>query len=181
MAAKAIQRTEQLDTLATDLYKHIQYAPRLINEKVHSDDYKDTTVFTYFLGMRNYVKTGVPNLKMAPKAFYEAVQHCIDTHVAQLTPKVNERTRQVHRKAPVKVYHIDPNKNRQDKKINISSVATKLSGKVNAYGIKVGNNIKLFENQDIMDGYIQCLNDFKPQLNEDITWDVLDLTYTIKQ
>lgn len=181
MAAKAIQKTAQLEALTLDLYKHFQYAPKLINEKVKHEGYSKNTVTAYFLGMRNYVKTGTPNLKMAPKAFYEIVQNYIDTHVAQLTPKANERTRILHKKAPVKVYHIDPNKNRKDKKINISSeTVNKVNNKVNAFGIKVGNNIKLLENEDVLTGYVQCLNDLKPQLNQEVQWEILDLTYTVK-
>lgn len=194
MAGKTVERTEKLDSLALDLYKHFQFAPRLINEKVVHDDFKPNTIYTYFMGMKNYIKHGTPNLKQAPQAFYDAIQECVDKHVAQLTPKESEKVRVINRtykmgprkqKPAVKVYHTETTKPStvSKNKINISKETMETIqniGKVSGVGIKVGSNIKLFENEDVLTGYVQCLNDLKPQLTEEVKWEVIDFTYKVK-
>ena len=194
MAGKTVERTPKLDSLALDLYRHLQFAPRLITEKVTHEDFKPNTIYTYFMGMKNYIKYGTPNLKQAPQAFYDAIQECVDKHVSQLTPKESEKVRVINRtykmgprkkKPEVKVYHTDEKGFQEPKmgKIKISKETMDTIqniGKVSGIGIKVGTNIKLFENEDVLDGYVQCLNDLKPQLTEEVKWEVIDLTYKVK-
>ena len=188
MAGKAVVRTEKLDSLALNLYKHIQFAPKLINEKVQDTNYTESTIHTYFMGMKHYVKTGIRNLKQAPNAFYDAIQEYMDKHVGQLTPKESEKVQtrgKYHRvpKTPVKVYKESSVKsNTSSNKINISPETIQTIqniGKVSGVGIKVGSGIKLFENEDVMNGYIQCLNDFKGQI-EDLTYEVIDFSYKVR-
>lgn len=188
MAGRIVERSEELDSLALNLYKHIQFAPKLINSKVPTNNMSETRVFSYFMGMKNFVKTGVRNLKQAPNAFYDAIQECVDKHVAQLTPKAEEkcssRGRYIRKpKAPVKVYKEEISTPTDNRKINISEETMKSiqnANKVSSVGIKVGSNIKLFDNEDILVGYIQCLNDLKPQLTDDIEWQIIDISYKVK-
>lgn len=191
MARKVVVRTKELDSLAVDLYRHIQFAPKLINSKVQSSSYANNTVYTYFMGMKNFVKTGNRNLKQAPNAFYDAVQDCMSNHVAQLTPKEEERVKlrgKYHRtpKTPVKVYREETTttSNTNDvQKLNISDETMKAiqnANKITCIGIKVGTNIKLFDNQDVLNGYVQCLYDLKPQLTDDIEWQIIDISYKVK-
>lgn len=189
MPGKIVTRTEKLDTLALNLYKHIQFAPRLINEKVQDFNYTNSTIYTYFMGMKHFVKTGNRNLKQAPNAFYDAIQEYMDKHVAQLTPKAEERAVPRGRynrtqKSPVKVIKMEDTSYEKPSKgkIVISDKTMETlqnNGKVSSVGIKVGNGIKLFDNEYIMDGYIQCLNDFKGQI-EDLSYEVIELSYKVK-
>ena len=189
--AKEVVRTKELDALALNLYKHFQFSPSLITEKVQDPNYSESRIRTCFIGLRKFVKTGERHKKLAPNAFYDAVQECIDKHVAQLTPKASEKCQsrgQYTRKpkAPVKVYKEETSTTKRtgSEKITISPEVLKMihdTNKVNAVGILVGSNIKLFENEDILNGYLQCLNDLKPQLTDNIEWQVIDLSYSLKK
>ena len=191
MAGKSVERTEKLDSLALDLYRHIQFAPRIINDKVQNEDYTDSTIYTYFMGMKHFVKTGNRNLKQAPNAFYDAIQEYVDKHVAQLTPKEEEKARVINRvyhtgprkkKPTVKVYKEETPPVSNSTKINISKETMETiqnAGKVSCVGILVGTNIKIFENEDVRDGYVQCLNDMKGQLDS-FDWKEIDLSYKVK-
>ena len=178
---------EEMSGLATLMYKHQLYKPSVAVKKIHTS-FADPTVSNYFNAMKNYLKDGRVNPKI-PAYLYEAIQVCKDTHVGILTPSDEERyvpynkpNRQV--KTPVKITRIDETDTsvKNSTKININPETLKTIqnvGKISCVGIKVSNGIKLFDNESVMDGYIQCLQDLSGQI-EDLKWEVVELSYKVK-
>lgn len=163
---------EEIVRIAQQLYKYSNYKRTLIPQKVSSEYYADGSLIALYSILRKYLATSEKDLKRAPNVFFDTIDSLAANHYAKFTPKKDEEaapySRQPNRGRPKssKVKKIRTNEEvettpsfNSNEKINISKETLQKIQDAKYYiGVKVNDAIKLFDNEDIMKGFISAFS-----------------------
>lgn len=162
---KAVDVSYQIQ-LAHDLYKYQNYKGSIIPSKVKSDAYQTSSIIAFHSLLRKYVHTGKKDLQRATEEFYTTIDQLKAQCFSVLRPSDDEAAR------PYTEHNFGGKNNckvtkdvsvqtpvRQENKINISQdTLSRIKSSNTVIGVQVNDSIKLFDNEDVMKGFISAFS-----------------------
>ena len=153
--------------LAQQLYRYQNFRAVCLENKIQSDNYQFSSIKAFHSLLRRYLATGEKDLQRATDTFYNTIDKLKETHCAILTPSQKDLA-PVYKRKPKSVRK---SKSYVSKSIPLESIDTQIS-KINlsqdtlnkikktdtVVGIKVNDCIKLFDNEDIMKGFVDAFS-----------------------
>lgn len=182
MAPKPSLTEEQVKSLATNLYKHLDYKTNVVMERVKIGNYVPTTIGQMHSLARSYIY-GNKKFSKAPATFYDVLESLKNSHYAKLTPSEENKAKPFATKtrtvkgSKVVTRKQEPQVSNEistnNSKLNISSQTLesikkqqeKQQGVQRKTGILVDNVIKLFKNEDQLSGYLMACQDVDNSTN----------------
>ena len=191
---------EKVKSTAKLLYRLQDFNNNSIQEKTKDCGYSWGSIVKYVGALRLFLKTGTRDLARANNTFYDEWQNCKDTCVSPLTPSSEDRVRNVIRNSSTNVKRGSKVHTYVDESVITSTQTSnsdaslankpgrvKLSGDVadklknstkhHAVGVMLGDNIRIFDNDDVLKGFMIAIN----EANLEQTFDIVDVTYTKRE
>lgn len=154
--------------LAQQLYRYQNFRAVCLENKIQSDNYQFSSIKAFHSLLRRYLATGEKDLQRATDTFYNTIDKLKETHCAILTPSQKDLA-PVYKRKPKgvrksksyvsKSIPVEVGSNTQTSKINLSQdTLNKIKKTDTVVGIKVNDCIKLFDNEDIMKGFVDAFS-----------------------
>lgn len=154
--------------LAHELYKYQDFKSSVAATKVKSDVYQPSTIIAFHSLLRKYLHTGVKDLRRANNEFYNMVDELKSQCFSVLRPSEQDAARPFtqhewqqknSRVNTTKDETVKQINNKTSEKINIcNDTLTKIKNTNTIVGVQVKDSIKLFENEDVMKGFISAFS-----------------------
>ncbi len=189
--------TRDIEVVANHMYRYVDFLASVAVAKLPESGYPDSSLKIFHSIARKYVTTGLKREGKASNKFFKTLDVLMATHCAKYRPSEKEKAREFklknrqsknNKKINVKICPDEINSKSDTSlrnsctKMNISqatltSVKNQIkiqASKQNAVALLINNTMKLFENEDVLNGYVMACND----IDNTIKLEVVDVVIT---
>lgn len=160
--------TEVTVNLATQLYKYQNYKSSAAVKNIDCSAYQDSSIIAFHSLLRKYITTGQKDLQRANDTFYNTIDSLREKHYTILRPSEQDQARPytLHSRKTKSVVKTSTDNSvkpvsKDPQKLNISADTmekVKQCMDKSVIGVQVEDSIKLFDNEDVMKGFISAFS-----------------------